>query len=96
MKKYLEESVHISAEDAKYMEMAIRLSEDNIDKGGGPFGAVIVRDGEIIGTGRNRRETNANALAHAELEAIDNACRRLGGWHPSLLTWEPTKPQKQA
>ena len=48
MKQYLEESVHISAEDAKFMEMAIRLSEDNIDTGGGPFGAVIVRDGEVI------------------------------------------------
>ena len=48
MKQYLEESLQISAEDAKFMEMAIRLSEENIDTGGGPFGAVIVRDGEVI------------------------------------------------
>ena len=49
--KYLKESYEYSAEDAKFMEMAINLSVDNIDTGGGPFGAVIVKDGEIIATG---------------------------------------------
>ena len=45
-----------------------------------PVGAVAVWDGEVVGTGFNRRETGKNALAHAELEAIDAACRKLGGW----------------
>jgi len=45
-----------------------------------PVGAVIVKDGEIIATGRNRRETEKNALHHAEIEAINNACKALGGW----------------
>ena len=45
-----------------------------------PVGAVIVRDGEIISRGRNRREGGKNALLHAEMEAIDGACRALGGW----------------
>ena len=46
--KCLKESYEYSAEDAKFMEMAINLSVDNIDTGGGPFGAVIVKNGEII------------------------------------------------
>lgn len=45
-----------------------------------PVGAVVVKDGEIVGEGRNRRELGKNALYHAELEAIDNACKKLGGW----------------
>lgn len=45
-----------------------------------PVGAVVVKDGEIVGKGYNRRETDKNAVAHAELLAIDDACKRLGGW----------------
>ena len=45
-----------------------------------PVGAVIVKDGSIIATGRNRRESGKNALCHAEMEVIDKACRLLGGW----------------
>lgn len=45
-----------------------------------PVGAVIVKDNKVIATGRNRRETEKNALCHAEIEAIDNACKVLGGW----------------
>ncbi|MBQ3928661.1 MAG: tRNA adenosine(34) deaminase TadA [Clostridia bacterium] len=45
-----------------------------------PIGAVVTKDGEIVGMGYNRRETGKNALYHAELMAIDTACRRLGGW----------------
>lgn len=45
-----------------------------------PIGAVIVRRGEIVGRGHNLRETGKNALAHAELMAIDMACKTLGGW----------------
>ena len=45
-----------------------------------PVGAVITRNGEVVSTGRNRRETGKNALAHAEIEAIDKACKALRGW----------------
>ncbi len=45
-----------------------------------PIGAVVVKDDEIVGVGYNRRETGKNALYHAEIEAIDNACKKLGGW----------------
>lgn len=67
-------------EDIAYMQLALDLARAAADEGEVPVGAVVVRDGEIIGTGRNRREACKNALAHAELEAIDNACRHLGGW----------------
>lgn len=77
-KKFLEETLSFSEEDRKYMEMAVRLSEDNIDTGGGPFGAVIVRNGEVIATGTNRVVPNSDPTAHAEVTAIRNACARLG------------------
>ena len=64
----------------KYMRAAINEALKSRDEGEVPVGAVIVKDGEIIATGRNRRETGKNALYHAELEAIDNACKKLGGW----------------
>ena len=51
-----------------------------------PVGAVVTRAGGIVGRGRNRRETGKNALAHAELEAIAEACQTLGGWR----LWECT------
>lgn len=54
-----------------------RISADELEV---PVGAVVVRKGEIVSVGRNRREKGKNALAHAEIEAIDAACRRLGGW----------------
>ena len=78
MKKYLKETTSYSAEDAKFMQMAIDLSIENIDTGGGPFGAVIVRNGEVIATGANRVVPNADATAHAEVMAIRNACTKLG------------------
>ena len=67
-------------DDIRFMQIALELAREAADEGEVPVGAVVVRDGEVIGTGRNRRETIKNALAHAELEAIDNACRHLGGW----------------
>ena len=78
MKKYLKETTSYSAEDAKFMQMAINLSIENIDTGGGPFGAVIVRNGEVIATGANRVVPNADPTAHAEVMAIRNACTKLG------------------
>ena len=77
-RKYLEETSNYSEEDARFMEMAIRLSEDNVDSGGGPFGAVIVRDGEVIATGANRVVPNSDPTAHAEVKAIRSACAKLG------------------
>lgn len=49
-------------------------------QGEAPIGAVIVKDGEIIASGRNMRETKKNALNHAEIIAIDRACKKLGAW----------------
>lgn len=60
------------------MREAIRLSEENVINGGGPFGAVIARDGEIIATGVNRVTANHDPTAHAEVSAIREACARLG------------------
>ncbi|HOB36221.1 MAG TPA: tRNA adenosine(34) deaminase TadA [Candidatus Avimonas sp.] len=68
----------LSAEE--YMRQALALARESAKEGEVPVGAVIVRRGEIIGRGRNRREGSKNALAHAEIEAINEACRRLGGW----------------
>lgn len=66
--------------DESYMSLALELAREAAKLGEVPVGAVAVWDGEVVGTGFNRRETGKNALAHAELEAIDAACRRLGGW----------------
>lgn len=65
-----------------YMKRAIELAEISAGEGEVPVGAVIVRKstGEIVGEGRNMRENKKNALAHAEIIAIDMACRTLGGW----------------
>lgn len=66
--------------DVEYMQVALQLAREAAEEGEVPVGAVVVRDGEIIGKGRNRREVNKSALAHAELEAIHNSCTHLGGW----------------
>ena len=67
-------------EKTYYMEKALELAQEAFDDGEVPVGAVIVRNGEIIATGRNRREKKKNALFHAEIDAINNACTALGGW----------------
>ena len=58
-----------------YMRRALELAAQAAAEGDVPVGCVIVRDGQIIGEGRNRREENGDATAHAELEAIRDACR---------------------
>ena len=79
--------------DETYMRLALELARQAAEEGEVPVGAVIVRDGEVIATGRNRRETARHALAHAEIEAIAGACARLGGWRLSgcdlYVTLEP-------
>jgi len=63
--------------NSKYMDMAAQLSIDNIDRGGGPFGAVIVKDNEVVATGVNAVTLNNDPTAHAEVSAIRNACKKL-------------------
>lgn len=64
----------------EFMKRAIKLAEISESQGEVPVGAVVVKDNVIVGEGRNRREAGKNALYHAEIEAIDNACKTLGGW----------------
>lgn len=66
--------------DEKFMSVALKLAKEAAEEGEVPVGAVIVKDDVIIGKGRNRREGAKNALAHAEIEAIHEACGYLGGW----------------
>ncbi len=66
--------------DERFMREAIRQAQRAASYGEMPVGAVIVRDGKIISRGYNRRETKKNALLHAEITAIDRACKKLGGW----------------
>lgn len=67
-------------EQEKYMKAALRLAQKAAEEGEVPVGAVVVCEGQIVGRGRNRRETRKNALHHAEIEAIGKACKKLGGW----------------
>ena len=66
--------------DAELMREAIILAAEAAEAGEVPVGCVVSKDGQIVGRGRNRREAGKSALAHAELEAISEACRTLGGW----------------
>ena len=72
--------------DERFMEEALVLAREAFDDGEVPVGCVITKGAQIVGRGRNRREKGKSALAHAELEAIDEACRTLGGWR----LWECT------
>lgn len=67
-------------QDVRWMQEAIRLAETAEALGETPIGAVIVRDGQFLCGSYNLRETNRMATAHAELLAIEEACRILGGW----------------
>ncbi len=64
----------------EFMKEAIELAKISADELEVPVGAVVVLNGEIVGRGRNRREKEKNALCNAEIEAINDACKRLGGW----------------
>lgn len=66
--------------DKKFMKRACELALTAKQSGEVPVGAVIVKNGEIIGEGRNMREEKQNALSHAEIEAINMACKRLNSW----------------
>ena len=79
--------------DVKMMERALEEARECLKEDEVPVGAVVCRNGEIAGVGRNRREKGKNALYHAEIEAIDNACKALGGWRlwecEMFVTLEP-------
>ncbi len=79
--------------DLDFMNLAIEQAKISASELEVPVGAVIVRNGEVISVGRNRREIGKNALAHAEIEAIDLACKKLGGWRlwecEMFVTLEP-------
>jgi len=76
-----------------FMRLALEQAKISADEGEVPVGAVIVKNGEVVSFGRNRRETEKNALCHAEIEAINNACKALGGWRlwecEMFVTLEP-------
>ena len=67
-------------DDLFYMDEALALAREAAAEGEVPVGCVIVRNGRIVGRGRNHRETGRTALGHAEIQAISDACRNLNGW----------------
>lgn len=76
-----------------FMEEALKLAEQAARDGEVPVGAVVVRNGQIIGRGRNGRETNNDVSSHAELEAMRDAAKTVGDWRLSgcdlYVTLEP-------
>ncbi|MCF6139619.1 tRNA adenosine(34) deaminase TadA [Pseudalkalibacillus berkeleyi] len=72
--------------DETYMKKAIEIAEQASALGEVPIGAIIVKDHEIIASGYNLRETEQRAVAHAEILAIDEACKNLGTWRLSGCT----------
>ncbi len=66
--------------DRKFMQEAIKQARIAFELGEVPVGAVIVKDGQIISVGHNLREQKQNTLSHAEIEAINSACEKLGSW----------------
>lgn len=75
------EKIKPTEEQRKFMQMAVDLARENIENGqGGPFGAVIVKDGKVVGQGANKVTTINDPTAHAEVMAIRNACKALGSF----------------
>jgi tRNA(adenine34) deaminase len=65
----------------EYMREALALARECLAEGDVPVGCVVVSpDGQILGRGRNRREADGNAAAHAEIQAIEAACKAVGSW----------------
>jgi guanine deaminase len=76
-----------------FMQLAIRLATENVRSGGGPFGAVVVRNGEIVATGVNRVTAENDPTAHAEVNAIREACRALGTFQlPGCVLYTSCEP----
>jgi guanine deaminase len=72
--------------DARWLARAIDLATGNVAAGGGPFGAVIVRDGELVAEGQNRVTANLDPTAHAEVMAIRAACQATGDFSLAGMT----------
>ena len=66
--------------EEKFMREALSLAEEAFSAGEVPVGAVVVKDGKVIGRGRNRREEHQSVFGHAELEAMEQAAKVLGSW----------------
>ena len=83
----------MGAKQSDFMAVALEEARKCLQSGDVPVGAVIVKDGAVIARGRNRREQQGDAVLHAEIEAIRNACAVLGGWRLSgcsmYVTLEP-------
>ena len=83
----------ISNRDLKYMNLALEQARIAYSEKEVPVGAVIVKDDKVVSFGRNKRETLKNAIYHAEIDAIDKACKALGGWRlwecEMFVTLEP-------
>lgn len=84
---------HSAEQQQKYMTAALGLAKAALETGDVPVGCVVVQGDQIIGRGQNRREAASDATAHAEVEAIRMACRKLGRWNLSdcalYVTLEP-------
>lgn len=80
--------------ETDFMQLAIRLATENVRSGvGGPFGAVVVRNGEIVATGVNRVTSDNDPTAHAEVNAIREACKALGTFQlPGCVLYTSCEP----
>ena len=73
--------------DEEYMKICIELAKEAAEKGECPIGAIVVdADGNVIGKGYNKRETDKSPIAHAEIVAIEEAARKLNSWRLSECT----------
>jgi guanine deaminase len=79
--------------DAEWLERAVALALENVADGGGPFGAVVVRDGAALAEGQNRVTRDADPTAHAEVQAIRAACRAVGDFAlPGATVYSSCEP----
>lgn len=77
----------------EFLRRAIRLAETSVEDGGGPFGALVVRGGDVVGRGTNRVTATNDPTAHAEIVAIREACRRLGSFRlEGCLVYSSAEP----
>lgn len=76
----------VDAQDQKWLDRAVELAVENVASGGGPFGAVVTRGGELVAEGQNRVTRDLDPSAHAEVVAIREACRTLGTFSLEGLT----------
>jgi len=76
----------ITEQDKQYMREAIRLANESVERGGGPFGAIIVKDGEVIAGSSNSVTIDNDPTAHAEVNTIRQACSKLGTFDLSGAT----------